>query len=189
MGMDKANGNKFKYMKLQTNLTILGFLAILLASGCPAQELGNWSFVETKAPDGTPVFTAAIHATNLITSGGPEPDYAPLYTIGCRKGDGAHWSQTLQFEDAISGSGKIELIARVDDKMPREENWVIGAKNRILVRENTPDVAELRSSHSLVLKWNWGWSWLWLSDTARFDLREVGAVIFTLAKSCGIAEP
>ena len=189
MGMDKANGNNFKYMKLQTNLIILGFLAILLASGCPAQELGNWSFVETKAPDGTPVFTAAIHATNLITSGGPEPDYAPIYSIGCRKGDGAHWSQTLQFEDAISGSGKIELIARVDDKLPREENWMIGAKNRILVRENTPDVVELRSSHNLSLKWNWGWSWLWLSDSARFDLGEVGAVIFTLAKSCGVAEP
>ena len=90
---------------------------------------------------------------------------------------------------AVAGSGQIQLSAKCDDTKAREELWVIGAKNRILVRENAPDIAELRTAHNLTLKWNWGWSWLWLTDTARFDLAEIGAVVLTLAKSCGIDEP
>ena len=189
MGSHRTNGNTFKMMKSHGKFLILGLATALWANSGLAQELGNWSFSQSKAPDGVTVFTAAIHAGNLITSGGSEPDYAPLYTIACKLGDATHWSQTLQFEDAVSGSGKIELIARVDDKLPREELWVIGAQNRILVRENTPDIAELRTAHNLTLKWNWGWSWLWLSDKVKIELGEIEAVVFTLAKSCGIAEP
>ena len=189
MGLRRGNGNKFKIMKSQDKFLIAGLLGCFLTVPAPAQELGNWSLSESKSTDGSSLFSASIHATNLITSGGPEPDYAPLYSIACRAGDADQWIQTLELEDAISGSGKIELSARVDDKMPREEIWVIGDKNHILIRENSPDIAELRTAHKLTLKWNWGWSWLWLNDKARIELGDIEAVIFTLSKNCGIAEP
>jgi hypothetical protein len=180
--------NTFKMMKSHVKILILGSLMFLQASPAPAQELGNWTLSQTKSPDGTTVFAASLNASNLI-SAGSGPDYAPLYSISCKQGDAAHWSQTLTFEDGVSGSGEIELSAKVDAKAPREEMWKIGAKNRILTRENTPDIAELRTARNLKFTWSWGWSWLWLSDKAKFELGEVEAVVFTLAKSCGIAEP
>ncbi len=138
--------------------------------------------------DGKVVHMASIHATNMISSGS-SMDYAPLYSIACKTGDAAHWSQWLELEDSVSGHGDIELSAVVDDKSAREENWQISSKGRILTRENTPDIAELRRARVLKLGWNWGWSWAWISDEARIDLGDVEPVIFTLAKSCGIAEP
>jgi hypothetical protein len=189
MGLQWRNGNTFKMMKSLGIFPIIGLLGIFLAEPCLAQELGNWSLGEVNAPDGTTTYTAAIRATNLIVSGGSEPDYAALYTLSCKTGDFAHWKQTLQFEDAISGSGQIYLSVTIDDKPTRDEAWIIGAKNRVLVRENASDISELRSARRFTLKWNWGWSWAWLSDRAQFDLSEIEAVVFTLAKSCGIAEP
>ncbi len=189
MGLRRYNGNTFKMMKYNGIFSIIGVLGIFLASPVLAQELGNWNLSEVRAPDGITTYTAAIRATNLITSGDEGPDYAALYTISCKTGDAAHWKQTLQLEDAVTGSGQIYLTARIDNKTPRDEAWIIGAKNRILVRENTADISELRNAHNFTLKWNWGWSWMWLSDQARFDLAEIEAVIFTLAKSCGVPEP
>lgn len=154
-----------------------------------SQELGDWSFGQTTAKDGEITYFASIHTNNMISSGGGEADYAPLYSIGCHSGGTAHWVQRLELEDGVSGHGDIELIAIVDDKAPREENWQIGSRGRTLTRENTPDIAELRSAARLELSWNWGWSWMWISDEANVDLGEIGSVIFTLAKSCGIEEP
>ena len=95
----------------------------------------------------------------------------------------------MQLEDALSSRGQIELSATIDKKAPREEFWIVEGHRRILTRENTPDIAELKSAKTLKLSWNWGWTWLWLSDEARFELGDVEAVIFTLAKSCEISEP
>jgi hypothetical protein len=189
MGLRWRDGNTFKMMKSLGIIPIVGLLGILQALPCLAQELGNWTLGESRAPDGITTFTAALRATNLITSGGSGPDYAALYTLSCKTGDFAHWKQTLQLEDGVSGSGQIYLSAKIDDKPARDEAWIIGAKNRVLVRENASDISELRSAHRFTLSWNWGWSWAWLSDQAQFDLTEIEAVVFTLAKSCGIAEP
>jgi hypothetical protein len=154
-----------------------------------SQELGDWSFGQTTDKDGKITYFASIHANNMISSGGGEANYAPLYSIGCHSGDAAHWVQRLELEDGVSRRGDIELNAIIDDKAPREENWQIGSRGRILTRENTPDIAELRRAASLELSWNWGWSWMWISDEAKINLGEIGSVIFTLAKSCGIEEP
>lgn len=99
------------------------------------------------------------------------------------------WTQQLKLEDALSSRGEIEIIATIDRKLPREELWTVSKNKRLLTRENLPDIAELRTAKTLKLEWNWGWSWLWLSDEAHFELGDTEAVIFTLAKSCGIEEP
>ena len=99
------------------------------------------------------------------------------------------WTQQLKLEDSLSSRGQIELLATIDKKLPREEFWIVADDKRLLTRENLPDIAELRTAKTLKLSWNWGWSWLWLSDEAHFELGDVEAVIFTLAKSCEIAEP
>ncbi len=159
------------------------------ANSAAAQDIGSWTLGQSADTDGDVVHIASLYASNLITSGNWGPDYAPLYAIACRAGDPKSWSQRLQFEDAVAGGGEIELDAKIDQKAAREEIWIIGPKNRVLTRKNTPDIAELTSAKSLTLRWNWGWSWFWLSDKARFELGEVKAVVFTLAKNCGIPEP
>ena len=181
-------GGTSKAMKSHAKYLILGLLYGLWPNLVNAEELGNWSLAQSKAPDGTIIFKASLSASNLITASSG-PDYAPIYSIGCSHGDVLHWSQTLQLEDGVSGSGQIELSAKIDEKNRREEIWMIGKSNKTLTRENTPDIAELRSANHLKLSWNWGWSWMWLADKAKFQLGDVEAVIFTLAKSCGIAEP
>ena len=183
-----TRGGTSKLMKLHAKCFIFGLLSGLWPNLVIAEELGNWSIAQSTAPDGTTMFKASLSASNLITAGSG-PDYAPIYSIGCKQGDVLHWRQTLQLEDGVSGNGQIELAAKIDEKARREEVWMIGENNKPLTRENTPDIAELRSAHHLKLSWNWGWSWMWLSDKAKFQLGDVKAVIFTLAKSCGIAEP
>ena len=153
-----------------------------------AQELGNWSLGQSASRDGVITYSASLRSTNLITSGSG-PDYAPLYSIACKSGADKNWQQWLELEDAVYSRGDIELLATVDDKRPREEIWHISSHGRLLTRENLPDIAELTRAHMLKLSWNWGWSWLWLSDEARLELGDIEPVIFTLAKSCGIAEP
>jgi hypothetical protein len=168
---------------------IFAVLMVFCANSAASQEVGNWSFGQSTAADGKITYFAAIRATNLISSGGGNADYAALYSIACHSSDGARWLQRLELEDGVSGRGDIELIAIVDDKAPREEIWQTGSRGRILTRENTPDIAELRRAARLELSWNWGWSWMWISDEAKINLDEIGSVIFTLAKSCGIEEP
>ena len=176
-------------MKLQFKLTGMALLTLFSADYAASQELGTWSFGESKAENGAVIHTASLFSSTLITSGDEAPDYAALYTIACQSGDSAKWSQWLKLEDSLSSRGQIELMATVDTKSPREEFWIVADNKRLLTRENTPDIAELRTAKTLKLSWSWGWSWLWLSDEASFELGDVEAVIFTLAKSCGIAEP
>jgi hypothetical protein len=174
-------------MKFKFQLSIC--LLTALPNSALAQDIGSWTLGQRTDTDGVVVHIASLDASNLITSGSGGPDYAARYAITCRTGDTKSWTQQLELEDAIAGSGEIEIDARIDAKSPREETWIIGLKNRILTRRNTPDIAELKSAEALTLKWNWGWSWLWLSDKARLQLGEVAAVIFTLAKNCEIPEP
>ena len=176
-------------MKLPLKLTGMVLLTLFLADSAASQEVGAWTFGRTKARNGADVFTASLSSSNLIASGSQSADYTALYSIACQSGDSAKWSQWLQLEDALSSRGQIELSATIDKKAPREEFWIVEGHRRILTRENTPDIAELKSAKTLKLSWNWGWTWLWLSDEARFDLGEVEAAIFTLAKNCEIAEP
>ena len=130
---------------------------------------------------------ATLASSSLISSAAT--DYAALYTISCQTGEPMKWTQQLRLEDALSSRGQIELLATIDQKLPREEFWNVTGNKRTLTRENLLDIAELRTAKTLKLEWNWGWSWLWLSDEAHFELGDAGAVIFTLAKSCGIEEP
>jgi hypothetical protein len=176
-------------MNLRLKLTGMVLLTLFSADYAASQELGAWSFGESKAENGAAVHTASLFSSTMITSGGEEADYAALYTITCQTDDPAKWSQWLKLEDSLSSRGQIELLATVDKKIPREEFWIVADSKRLLTRENTPDIAELRKAKTLKLSWNWGWSWLWLSDEASFELGSVEAVIFTLAKNCGIEEP
>ena len=92
---------------------------LTLCSAVPAQaqELGAWSFGESKAENGAVIHTASQYSSTLITSGGEEADYAALYTIACQTGDPTKWSQWLKLEDALSSRGQIELLATVDKKI------------------------------------------------------------------------
>jgi len=176
-------------MKLDLKLTGMALLTLFSAVSAGAQEIGAWGFGKSDAANGAVNFSASLHSSNLIASGDESADYAVLYSIACQSGDPTKWNQWLQLEDALSSRGQMELSATIDKKSPREEFWIVGDNKHLLTRENTPDIAELRSAKTLKLSWNWGWSWLWLSDEALFELGDVEAVIFTLAKSCGIAEP
>jgi len=176
-------------MKPELKLTGMVLLTLISADYAASQELGAWSFGELKTENGAAIHTASLFSSTLITSGDQANDYAALYTIACQTGDPTKWSQWLKLEDSLSSRGQIELLATVDKKIPREEFWIVADSKRLLTRENTPDIAELRKAKTLKLSWNWGWSWLWLSDEASFELGSIEAVIFTLAKNCGIAEP
>lgn len=173
-------------MKLKPNLFVIGLLTLYSAAAAQAQELGAWSLGQSKAANGAIIHLATVASSTLIVS---TTDYAALYSITCQSGEPLKWTQQLRLEDALSSRGEIELIATIDKKLPREEFWIVTKNKRLLTRENLPDIAELRTAKSLKLEWNWGWSWMWLSDEAHFKLGDAEAVIFTLAKRCGIEEP
>jgi hypothetical protein len=174
-------------MKPKVKLSVLSALTLFVVGNAKAQELGAWSLGQSQATNGAVIHSASLTSSTLITSAAV--DYAALYTISCQTGEPTKWRQQLKLEDALSSRGQIELIATIDNKLPREEFWMVSDDKRLLTRENLPDIAELRAAKTLKLEWNWGWSWLWLSDEAHFELGDAQAVIFTLAKSCGIEEP
>jgi hypothetical protein len=173
-------------MKRKAELYVIGLLSLYPAALVEAQELGQWTFGQAKAANGAIIHMATLASSTLIAS---TTDYAALYTISCQTGEPLKWAQQLRLEDPLSNRGQVELLATIDRKLPREELWIVTKDKRLLTRENLPDIAELRTAKSLKLEWNWGWSWLWLSDEAHFELGDVGAVIFTLAKNCGIEMP
>ena len=174
-------------MKLKPKLPAVALLTLCSAASAQAQELGAWTIGQSKAENGAIIHKATLASSTLITSAAT--DYAALYSISCQTGEPLKWTQQLRLEDALSSRGQIELIATIDKKLPREEFWIVAKKKRLLTRENLPDIAELRTAKTLKLEWNWGWSWMWLSDEAHFELGDAEAVIFTLAKSCGIEVP
>ena len=174
-------------MKLKPKNFVMGLLTLCSVPTAQAQELGAWTFGQAKAENGAIIHMATLASSTLISSAAT--DYAALYTISCQTGEPMKWIQQLRLEDALSSRGQVELLATIDQKLPREEFWIVTGNKRTLTRENLPDIAELRTAKTLKLEWNWGWSWLWLSDEAHFELGDAGAVIFTLAKSCGIEEP
>jgi hypothetical protein len=171
----------------KTKLLVLSALTLFSAGTAGAQELGAWNLAQSQAANGAVIHQASLTSSTLIESAAT--DYAALYSISCQAGEPLKWTQQLRLEDALSSRGQIELIATIDRKPPREEFWMVTDNKRLLTRENLPDIAELRTAKTLKLEWNWGWSWLWLSDEAHFELGDPEAVIFTLAKSCGIEEP
>ena len=174
-------------MKPKANLFVFGALALVAGGPAGAQELGAWNLGQAQAENGAVIHSASLASSTLIVSAAT--DYAALYSITCQTGEPLKWTQQLRLEDALSSRGQIELIATIDKKLPREEFWIVAKNKRLLSRENLPDIAELRTAKTLKLAWNWGWSWLWLSDEAHFELGDAEAVIFTLAKRCGIEEP
>lgn len=173
-------------MKLKTKLPVMALLTLCSPAPAQAQELGAWTLGQSKAVNGAIIHMATLASSTLIAS---VTDYAALYSISCQTGEPMKWTQQLRLEDALSSRGQIELIATIDKKLPREEFWIVAKSKRVLTRENLPDIAELRTAKTLRLEWNWGWSWMWLSDEAHFELGDAEAVIFTLAKNCGIEEP
>ena len=174
-------------MKLKPKIFVINLLTLCSAAPAQAQELGAWSLGQALATNGAVIHLASLTSSTLIASAAA--DYAALYSISCQTGEPMKWTQQLKLEDALSSRGEIEIIATIDRKLPREELWTVSKNKRLLTRENLPDIAEIRTAKTLKLEWNWGWSWLWLSDEAHFALGDAGAVIFTLAKSCGIEEP
>gem|GEM_PF-2839516 len=186
MAYQPFNARPANAMKLKPKLSVMSLLTLCSAVPAQAQELGAWTLGQSKAANGAIIHMATLASSTLIASA---TDYAALYSISCQTGEPMKWTQQLRLEDALSSRGQIELIATIDKKLPREELWIVAKNKRVLNRENLPDIAELRTAKTLKLEWNWGWSWLWLSDEAHFELGDAEAVIFTLAKSCGIEEP
>ena len=176
-------------MKPQLKFLAAILLPLFSTAYAEAQDIGRWSFAQSTTSDGTAVHSASLYSSTLITSAEDSLGYPAVYSIACQAGDSTRWSQWLKLEDSLSSRGEIELIAKVDQKIPREENWIVADSKRLLTRESIPDIAELRTAKTLKLSWNWGWSWLWISDKARFDLADVEAVVFTLAKNCNIPAP
>jgi hypothetical protein len=174
-------------MKLKPKWPVMALLTLCSAAPAQAQELGAWTLGQSQAENGAIIYMATLASSTLITSA--ITDYAALYSISCQTGEPLKWIQQLRLEDSLSSRGEVELIATIDNKLPREEFWIVSKNKRLLTRENLPDIAELRTAKTLKLEWNWGWSWLWLSDEAHFELGDPEAVIFTLAKSCGIEVP
>ena len=174
-------------MKRKPKFPVMVLLTLYSAASAQAQDLGDWTLGQSAAENGAIIHMATLASSTLITSAAT--DYAALYSISCQSGEPLKWTQQLQLEDALSSRGQIELIATIDKKLPREEFWIVAKNKRLLTRENLPDIAELRTAKTLKLEWNWGWSWMWLSDEAHFELGDAEAVIFTLAKSCGIEVP
>jgi hypothetical protein len=174
-------------MKLKPKLPGMALLTLGFAASAHAQELGPWTHGQSQAENGAIIHMATVASSTLIASAAS--DYAALYSISCQTGEPLKWTQQLRLEDALTSRGEIELIATIDRKLPREEFWIVSKNKRLLTRENLADIAELRTAKTLKLEWNWGWSWLWLSDEAHFELGDAEAVIFTLAKSCGIEMP
>ena len=93
------------------------------------QELGAWTFGQSKAENGAIIHMATLASSTLIASAAT--DYAALYSISCQTGEPMKWTQQLRLEDALSSRGQIELIATIDKKLPREEFWIV-AKNKRL---------------------------------------------------------
>jgi hypothetical protein len=174
-------------MKSNNKLPALILLTLFCTGHAEAQELGAWTLGQSQAANGAVIHSASLTSSTLITSAAI--DYPAIYTISCQTGEPTKWMQQLRLDDALSSRGEIELIATVDKKLPREEFWIVTDNKRLLTRENLPDITELRTAKTLKLEWNWGWSWLWLSDEAHFELGDAEAVIFTLAKNCGIEVP
>jgi hypothetical protein len=174
-------------MKPKTKLPVMALLTLCFSASAEAQELGAWTLGQSKAENGAVIHMATVASSTLIVSA--NTDYAALYSISCQTGEPTKWTQQLRLEDALTSRGEIELIATIDNKLPREEFWIVTDNKRLLTRENLPDIAELRTAKTLKFEWNWGWSWLWLSDEAHFELGDAETVIFTLAKSCGIEVP
>jgi hypothetical protein len=174
-------------VKTKNKLPLLIVLTVFTGASAEAQEMGAWTFGQSKAANGVVIHMATLASSTLIVSAAV--DYAALYSVSCQTGEPTKWTQQLRLEDALTSRGEIELIATIDKKLPREEFWIVADDKRLLTRENLLDIAELRTAKTLKLEWNWGWSWLWLSDEALFELADAGAVIFTLAKSCGIEVP
>lgn len=187
MAYQPFNERPVNAMKVKPKLSVMGLLTLCSAVPAQAQDLGAWSLGQSQAANGAVIHMASLTSSTLIASAAA--DYAALYTISCQTGEPMKWTQHLKLEDDLSSRGQVELIATIDRKLPREELWIVTKNKRLLTRENRPDIAELRTAKTLKLEWNWGWSWLWLSDEANFALGDAGAVIFTLAKSCGIEEP
>ena len=173
-------------MKRKPKWPVMALLTLCSAASAQAQELGAWTLGQSQAENGAIIHMATLASSTLIASA---TDYAALYSISCQTGEPLKWIQQLRLEDSLSSRGEVELIATIDKKLPREEFWIVAKNKRLLTRENLPDIAELRTAKTLKLEWNWGWSWLWLSDEAHFELGDAEAVIFTLAKSCGIEVP
>ena len=165
----------------------MALLTLCSAASAQAQELGVWTLGQSQAENGAIIHMATLASSTLIVSAAT--DYAALYSISCQTGEPLKWTQRLQLEDALTSRGEIELIATIDEKLPREEFWIVSKNKHLLTRENLPDIAELRTAKNLKLEWNWGWSWFWISDEAHFELGDAEAVIFTLAKNCGIEVP
>jgi hypothetical protein len=72
-------------MNLRLKLTGMALLILFSADYAASQELGAWSFGESKAENGAVIHTASLFSSTLITSGSEEVDYAALYTIAVKQ--------------------------------------------------------------------------------------------------------
>lgn len=177
--------------RCRTVLRFACLASILLGGrlGEANEELGPWHLDRAAAPDGAAVYTASLYSTTLLDAGGDGADYAPTLTFACRTKGEPRWSQWLRFDESLTSGGETDVDVSIDGGEPIEQPWKVGTDRRMLLREDASDIAALKHATRVTLAWNWGWSWLWLSDEASFELVEFPTVIYTLSKSCGIAEP
>jgi hypothetical protein len=162
--------------------------ALLLASVCGIAQAedavpDNWRF-ET-GNDG--LVMASLHATNKLITGGGALAYSPILTIACRADAEPRWSERLQLIDAVSASRTISVSVTVDKSGKVNENWSVGPRGRMLVRDGANGIKRLISASRLLLSWRFGL--LSGRGEAEFDLAGVGEAVAQIAGTCNTDVP
>jgi hypothetical protein len=162
--------------------------ALLLASVCGiawAEDAvpDNWRF-ET-GNDG--LVMASLHATNKLITGGGALAYSPILTIACRADGETRPRERLQMIDAVSANRSISVSVTVDKGGKVNENWSVGTRGRMLVRDGADGIKRLVSASRLLLSWRFGL--LSGRGQAEFDLTGVGDAVGQIAGTCNTDVP
>ena len=135
----------------------------------------------------TVVVTASLYATNKLITGGGALAYSPILTIACRADGEPRWSEWLQLIDAVSANRSISVSVTVDKGGKVNENWSVGTRGRMLVRDGADGIKRLVSASRLLLSWRFGL--LSGRGQAEFDLTGVGEAVGQIAGTCNTDVP
>jgi len=130
--------------------------------------------------------TAALLATNKLSTAGGALSYSPVLTIACDTGGDPQWREWLRINDKVSASGTIAVRVTVDSA-DSEERWAVQRDGKVLFRSGPDAVARLMPARRLSLSWRFGL--LSGRGTAEFDLAGAREAIGWLADACGTALP
>ena len=162
-------------------------LALVLAFACDVAQAsalaGEWRF----GTDDDGLVTASLHGTNKLVTGGGALSYSPVLTIACRADGEPRWTEWLQLNDGVSASRKITMSVTVDGGGKFDENWSVGSRGRMLVRDGADGIKRLVPASRLSLSWRFGL--LSGRGQADFDLAGLEEAVEQIAGSCRTDPP